>query len=80
MSSRKAIQNLVDIVCKGGTLLLNIAPGSDGTWQDDAYNLLNKMGNWLKINREVIFKTRLLLLIRTHQLLIQEKRIPILYM
>ncbi|MEA1897667.1 MAG: alpha-L-fucosidase, partial [Bacteroidota bacterium] len=58
MSGHDAIQILVDIVCKGGNLLLNIAPGPDGTWHKDAYNLLDDIGAWMKINGEAIYGTR----------------------
>ncbi len=33
MSGRDGVHMLVDIVAKGGNLLLNVAPGPDGTWQ-----------------------------------------------
>ena len=58
MSGHDAIQMLVDIVCKGGNLLLNIAPGPDGTWHKDAYSLLDDIGDWMKINDEAIYETR----------------------
>jgi alpha-L-fucosidase len=48
----------VDIVSKGGNLLLNIGPGPDGTWQDDAYHRLAQVGAWLKVNGEAIYATR----------------------
>ena len=58
METRKVIHMLTDIVAKGGNLLLNIGPGPDGTWYDDAYNRLEEIGNWLKINGEAIYSTR----------------------
>jgi len=58
MSGRKAVHMLVDIVAKGGNLLLNIAPGPDGRWQDEAYGLMEEIGDWMDINSEAIYETR----------------------
>jgi alpha-L-fucosidase len=60
MSGRKAIHMLVDIVAKGGNLLLNIAPGPDGKWHDEAYVLLREIGDWMEVNGEAIYGTRAL--------------------
>ena len=57
-SGREAIHLLVDIVSKGGNLLFNIAPGPDGTWHDEAYELLAKIGDWMEVNNECIYGTR----------------------
>jgi len=56
--ARELIHLLVDIVAKGGNLLLNIAPGPDGTWDPDAYDRLRKVGAWMRINGEAIYGTR----------------------
>jgi len=56
--SREMIHMLTDIVAKGGNLLLNIGPGPDGTWYDEAYDRLNDIGAWLKINGDAIYSTR----------------------
>jgi alpha-L-fucosidase len=58
MSVRKGVHLLVDIVAKGGNLLLNVAPGPDGTWQDGAYELLAGIGAWMDVNREAIYGSR----------------------
>jgi alpha-L-fucosidase len=60
MTGKNAVQLLVDIVAKGGNLLLNIAPGPEGQWHDDAYRLLEDIGKWMKVNGESIYGTRVL--------------------
>ena len=60
MSGRKAIQLLVDIVAKGGNLLLNIAPSPEGTWQEGAYKLLDEYARWMNINHEAIYDSKIL--------------------
>ena len=54
-SSREIIHMLVDIVAKGGNLLLNIGPGPDGTWQQEAYARLHDIGAWMKVNGDAIY-------------------------
>jgi alpha-L-fucosidase len=58
MSGREGIHTLVDVVAKGGNLLLNIAPGPDGTWQQGAYDLLKEYGDWMKVNSEAIYNSK----------------------
>jgi alpha-L-fucosidase len=58
MSGRTGVHLLVDIVAKGGNLLLNVAPGPDGAWQQGAYDLLAEIGAWLKVNGEAIYGSR----------------------
>jgi len=60
MSGKNAVQLLVDIVAKGGNLLFNIAPGPQGQWHDEAYRLLDDIGNWMNVNSEAIYGTRAL--------------------
>ena len=58
MTGREAIHTLVDIVAKGGNLLLNIAPSPEGDWDDGAYALLEEIGDWMKVNDEAIYGTK----------------------
>jgi alpha-L-fucosidase len=58
MSTREAVHLLADIVAKGGNLLLNIAPGPLGQWHDEAYELLEGIGEWMKVNNRAIYETR----------------------
>lgn len=60
MSGREGIQLLVDIVAKGGNLLLNIAPTPEGEWQHGAYSLLKEFGDWMEINSEGIYNSTVL--------------------
>lgn len=54
----KVIHTLCEIVAKGGNLLLNIAPGPDGTWDKEAYQMLESVGRWMKLNGNAIYNTR----------------------
>lgn len=56
--ARQLIHLLVDIVAKGGNFLLNIGPSPEGELADTAYERLNEIGEWMKINGEAIYKTR----------------------
>jgi len=58
MSGHDGIQLLVDIVAKGGNLLLNIAPTPEGDWQQGAYDLLNEYAAWMKVNAEAIYNSK----------------------
>jgi len=57
-SARRLVHMLVDVVSKGGNLLLNIGPGPDGTWHDEAYDRLREIGAWMEVNGEAIYGTR----------------------
>jgi alpha-L-fucosidase len=57
-SGRELVHMLIDIVAKGGNLLLNIGPSPEGTWPADAYDRLQKIGTWMDINSEAIYSTR----------------------
>lgn len=54
-SVREILCDLVDIVSKNGTLLLNIGPKSDGSIPEEDKNILLEIGEWLKVNGEAIY-------------------------
>ncbi len=57
-SSRKIIHSLVEIVAKGGNLLLGIGPRADGTLPEEAVIRMKEIGAWLTINGPAIYGTR----------------------
>ncbi|NQX38314.1 alpha-L-fucosidase [Pedobacter steynii] len=52
------VRNLVEIVCKGGNLLLNIGPNSLGEFPDQSIQNLSAIGHWMKLNGEAIYGTK----------------------
>ncbi|MGQ9629476.1 MAG: alpha-L-fucosidase [bacterium] len=52
------VDDLVDIVSKNGTLLLNIGPRPDGTIPEAEEEILLEIGRWLALNGEAIYGTR----------------------
>jgi alpha-L-fucosidase len=57
-SPTTVIHSLIEIVAKGGSLLLGIGPRPDGTLDDEALTILADMGGWMKRNGEAIYETR----------------------
>jgi alpha-L-fucosidase len=57
--ANELIENLVDVVSKGGNYLLNIGPGPDGELDPAAYDRLKEIGAWMKVNGEAIYGTRM---------------------
>lgn len=57
-SSREIICTLVDVVSKGGNLLLNIGPKGDGSIPDGDRKILEDLGRWMAVNREAIDGSR----------------------
>lgn len=53
-SSNEIICTLVDVVSKGGNLLLNVGPKADGSIPDEDRKILEDMAAWMRINGEAI--------------------------
>ncbi len=58
-SPRRLVHTLCDIVSKGGNLLLNVAPGPDGAWHQEAYERSRDIGAWMHANGEAIYRTKM---------------------
>lgn len=57
-SPRELIHLLVDVVAKGGNLLLNIGPQPDGRLPEPALQRLEAIGRWMAVNAEAIHASR----------------------
>ncbi|MCC6364545.1 MAG: alpha-L-fucosidase [Bryobacterales bacterium] len=56
-TSRDLIRMLIEVVSKGGNLLLNVGPMPDGRIPDEFVTRLNAMGEWMAVNSEAIYGT-----------------------
>lgn len=54
-STEILVKNLVDIVSKGGNLLLNVGPTQEGLIPSPSVERLKEMGKWLSVNGEAIY-------------------------
>ncbi len=53
-SGREIIHTLIDVVSKGGNLLLNVGPRADGVIPDGDRRILKELGAWMAVNGEAI--------------------------
>ena len=54
-SSKDIIHALVNVVSKGGNLLLNIGPDARGNIPQKSLDILNEVGRWMDINAKSIY-------------------------
>jgi alpha-L-fucosidase len=57
-STATIIHTLIEVVAKGGSLLLGIGPKADGTLQEEEIVRLKEIGAWLSLNGNAIYNTR----------------------
>ena len=58
MSRRQCLETLVGTVSRGGNLLLNVGPDSDGQIPPIMQDRLLALGRWLAVNGEAIYASR----------------------
>ncbi|MCP4548133.1 MAG: alpha-L-fucosidase [bacterium] len=56
-TSRELIHELIDIVARGGNLLLNVGPTADGRIPAIMQQRLHDIGAWLEVNSPAVFDT-----------------------
>ncbi len=56
-STKELIQDLVNVVSKGGNLLLDVGPTPEGTIQPEFVERLQAMGKWMKVYGDSIYGT-----------------------
>lgn len=57
-SASEVISKLIEIVAKGGSLLLGVGPSPDGTLPQPIIDRLEEIGQWMKYNGAAIYNTR----------------------
>lgn len=57
-STNTLVHLLIDIVAKGGNLLLDVGPKPDGTFPEPVLERLTAIGQWMDINKEAIYATQ----------------------
>lgn len=57
-SSSKIIHQLIEVVAKGGSMLLGVGPKPDGTLDEKVIEKLEEIGNWMDLNGAALYNTR----------------------
>ncbi|MBA4056226.1 MAG: alpha-L-fucosidase [Marivirga sp.] len=57
-SSARVVHTLIEVVAKGGSLLLGVGPGADGTFNANQVERLREIGTWMNQNGSAIYSTR----------------------
>ena len=54
-SAKNVINMLMECVSKGGNLLLNVGPDAKGNIPDKSIEILNEVGEWMRLNSEAVY-------------------------
>ena len=57
-SSQELLETFVDVVSKGGNLILGVGPTPEGTFTEEETTILNEIGAWIDVYGEGIYHTR----------------------
>ncbi|MFC1661985.1 alpha-L-fucosidase, partial [Gemmatimonadota bacterium] len=57
-TSKELVHELIDVVSRGGNLLLNVGPTADGRIPVIMQQRLRDIGSWMRTNGEAIYETR----------------------
>lgn len=57
-SSTEIIHQLIEVVAKGGSMLLGVGPKPDGTIDEPVLQKLKEIGDWMKIHSVAIYGSR----------------------
>ena len=57
-SPEQIVEMIVDIISKNGVMLLNILQRPDGTIDEDAEFILERLAGWFAVNSEAVYGTR----------------------
>ena len=49
---------LVNVICRGGNLILNVGPDRNGRIRPDVRERLAQIGQWMRANGEAVYSTR----------------------
>jgi alpha-L-fucosidase len=52
------VRDLIEVVSKGGNLLLNAGPMGNGAFPQRSIEILSAISKWMKVNQEAIYDTR----------------------
>lgn len=52
------IRMLIEVISKNGNMLLNVGPRGDGSIPEKDRKILEKIGNWMKVNKEAVYGSR----------------------
>ncbi len=58
-SASTVIHTLIEVVAKGGSLLLGVGPKPDGTFPELVTSRLEEIGKWVAVNGKALYETRI---------------------